>query len=337
MNKEIQAKIKSALASNIATSGASQAREELQERYEIEAEYADSEYGLWACIKLLSDLIEKMRSAGVVISPGYGHLTCSFLLHLAGVTNVNPVEWDLPFWRFLHPFILGNELKLETGTGGIAVAEKVLLSNRNIISFAQGTFQFIYREGNVEKTFLLNIIEYPEIDCFKSTLQDGWHRLDETTLRLFRSGQTEGSIWFESGKMREWLIDFCPESMSDLVLLRTLYYPRRIELFPEILRRKKNPNKIPSTGEEDADDILRDTYGLLVYQEQAMLLTDIGFLHPNAIGKISKWNEQIYQKALSPVVIPYNQLAVKGHEIARTMLSIEALWSRNNKKQGRDR
>lgn len=333
MYTEIKAKIDCALESIITTCGASHTKEMLRERYEIEAEWVDAEYGLWSCIMLLSDVIEKMKSSGVVISPGYGHLTCFFLLHLAGVTNVNPVEWDLPFWRFLNAFMLGNELKLETGTGGIAVVEKLLLCSRNIISFEQGTFQFIYREGNVEKTFLLNIIEYPELDRFKSTLQDGWHQLDEATLCQFRSGLTNESIWFESDKMREWLIDFCPESMSDLVLLRTLYYPRRIDLFSEILRRKKNPKEIPSTGDEDADNILRETYGVLVYQEQAKLLSNIGFLHPSTISRITRWNEEICQKKLSPVVLPYNQLAVKGHEIARTMLSVEALWNRTHKNQ----
>lgn len=336
MSTEIKAKINYALESIITSCGAPHTKEKLRKRYEIEAEWADAEYGLWSCIMLLSDVIEEMKSSGVVISPGYGHLTCSFLLHLAGVINVNPVEWNLPFRRFLWSFIVGNEIKLETGTGGIAVAEKVLHCNRNILYIEQGTFQFIYREGNVVKTFLLNIIEYPELDSYKCTLQDGWHRLDEPTLSLFRSGQTDGSIWFESDKMREWLIDFCPESMSDLVLLRTLYYPRRIELFSEILRRKKKPNEIPSTGDEEADNILRDTYGVLVYQEQAIQLSNIGFLHPSTISRISRWNEEICKKKLSPVELPYNQLAVKGHEIARTMLSVEALWNRTHKNKPSD-
>ena len=109
--------------------------------------------------------------------------------------------------------------------------------------------------------------------------------------------------------MREWLTDFCPESMSDLVLLRSLYYPGRIEFFPEILRRKLNPDEIPSAGNTVADRILRDTYGVLVYQEQALMLQEAGI----------------------PMDTPFKDLALKGHEIARTMLSVEALWPRRFK------
>ena len=275
--------------------------------------------------------MEELRSAGIVISPGYGYLTSSFLFYLAGVTQVNPVEWDIPFSRFLTSFIFGRELKLETGTGGIEVVENVLkMRSKEIIRIESGLFQITFYEGNSQASYLLHIIEYPELDRFKSTLQEGWHRLDEATLRLFRNGNTDGSIWFESDKMREWLIDFCPDCMSDLVLLRTLYYPRRIELFPEVLRRKKASSEIPSTGDEEADNVLRETYGILVYQEQVCLLQSVNFLPPSAIDRMSFWIKQIRHKQLSPVEIPFNSTAVKGHEVARTMLSVEALWNRTH-------
>ena len=105
--------------------------------------------------------------------------------------------------------------------------------------------------------------------------------------------------------MREWLTEFGPESMSDLVLLRALYYPKRIALYPEILHRRLSPDSIPSTGDARADRILRDSYGILVYQSQALQLKDIGLPVPD---------------------LDYD-LALKGHEVARTMMSVEALWS----------
>jgi DNA polymerase-3 subunit alpha len=161
----------------------------------------------------------------------------------------------------------------------------------------------------MDRSIEIIIQEYAELDRFPNTTKDGWHRLDEATLRLFGRGDSDGSIWFESDKMREWLTDFGPESMSDLVLLRTLYYPGRIGLFPEFLRRKLNSDEIPSAGNAVANRILRDTYGILVYQEQALMLQAVGF----AVDK------------------PFKDLALKGHEIARTMLSVEALWLRRFK------
>ena len=172
-----------------------------------------------------------------------------------------------------------------------------------------GVFQITFMNGNMNDSFKLRIIEYAALDRFPDTIKNGWHRLDEATLRHFGRGTTDGAIWFESDKMREWLTDFGPESMSDLVLLNALYWPDRIQLFPEFLRRKLNPDEIPSAGNEAADRILRDTYGILLYQEQALMLQEAGY----------------------PVDTPFKDLALKGHFVARTMLAVEAIWPRRMK------
>ena len=70
MNKQLLSKINHALK-NIKPAGMAPAtKEALQERLSTELEWADSEYGLWPFIKLLTDVVEKVRSAGVVTSPG---------------------------------------------------------------------------------------------------------------------------------------------------------------------------------------------------------------------------------------------------------------------------
>ena len=310
MNKQLLAKINRALETTKANCMAPVTKEALQARLTEELDWADADPDRWACIKLLSDVVVKVRSAGVVTSPGYGFLSSSFLLYLAGVTRVNPVEWDLPFSRFLQSFNFDTDLVLETGIGGIGIAERVLQNRDEIITeIGPGYFQITFMAGHLNSAFRLRIIEYAVLDLFKDTIRDGWHRLDEAALRQFGRGSTDGSIWFESDKMREWLTDFGPESMSDLVLLNAIYWPGRIQLFPEFLRRKLNPDEIPSVGNEVADRILRDTYGLLLYQEQALMLNEVGY----------------------PVDTSFNDLAVKGHFVARTMLSVEALWPRRFK------
>ena len=310
MNKKLLQKINRALENTKATYMASVTKNALQKRLTGELNWADADPDRWAFVQLLNDVMEKTRSAGIVTSPGFGFLSSSFLLYLTGVTHVNPVEWDLPFSRFLRSFVMGGDFFLETGTGGTEVVRQVL-KNRDefIIEHEPGHFRFNFLEGNMDRSIEIIIQEYAELDRFPHTTKNGWHRLDEATLRLFGRGDTDGSIWFESNKMREWLTDFDPESMSDLVLLNALYWPGRIHLFPEFLRRKLNPDEIPSVGNEAADRILRDTYGILLYQEQALMLQEIGY----------------------PVDTPFKDLAVKGHFVARTMLSVEALWPWRNK------
>ena len=310
MKRKLLAKINRALENTKATSMAPVTKDALQKRLTEELDWADADPNRWACIEMLNDVMEKVRAAGIVTSPGFGFLTSSFLLYLTGVTRVNPVEWDLPFSRFLRSFGPDAPLVLETGTGGIAMAEKVLQNRYEfIIETKPGTFDVTFLYGHLNGSFQVQIIEYAELDRFPNTTKDGWHPLDEATLRLFGRGDTDGSICFENDKKREWLTDFGPESMSDLVLLNALYYPGRIQLFPEILRRKLTPAEIPSVGNETADRILRDTYGILVYQEQALMLQSAGI----------------------PVDTPFKDLALKGHELARTMLSVEALWPRRFK------
>lgn len=235
--------------------------EALQARLTEELDWMDADLGRECLIILLHELTAKMRSASIVVSPGYSFLPDSYLLFLTGVTRVNPVEWDLPFSHFTKSVHDGAEIPFEAGTGCLEVARKVLSGRENemIIETELGLFEITFLDGIELTNVKLRIITSAELDRFSLTIKEGWHPLDEATLRLFSRGATDGTIFFESDKMREWLFDFDPESMSDLVLLNAIYWPGRIQLFEELLRRKQ-------TG--DFEKQFKDTYGIAVYQEQ---------------------------------------------------------------------
>lgn len=240
--------------------------EALQARLTEELDGMDADPGRECLIILLHELTAKMRGASIVVSPGYSFLPDSYLLFLTGVTRVNPVEWDLPFSHFTKSVHDGAEIPFEAGTGCLEVARKVLSGRENemIIETELGLFEITFLDGIELTNVKLRIITYAELDRFSLTIKEGWHPLDEATLRLFSRGATDGTIFFESDKMREWLFDFDPESMSDLVLLNAIYWPGRIQLFEELLRRKQ-------TG--DFEKQFKDTYGIPVYQEQTGELT----------------------------------------------------------------
>ena len=290
MNKKLLQTLNSALGRTKTTGVAPITIDALQKRLTEELDWLDACPGRECLVVLLQELAAAMRRARIVVNPGYGFLPDSFLLYLTLVTRVNPVEWDLPFSRFMRSVHDGAEIPFEAGSGCLEVARKVLSNRENelVIETEPGLFEITFLDGELLKNVKLRINTYAELDCFERTLDDGWHPLDEATLRLFGRGDTDGSIWFETDKMREWLTDFGPESMSDLVLLNALYYPGRIGLYPEVLQRKQT---------QDYDASFRDTYGVPVYQEQ--------------------------------VFDP--KLALKGHFVARTMMSVEALWHRRHK------
>lgn len=261
MNKKLLQTLNRSLESVKTTHYAPVTIESLQARLTEELDWMDADPGRECLIILLQELTAKMRSASIVVSPGYSFLPDSYLLFLTGVTRVNPVEWDLPFSHFTKSVHDGAEIPFEAGTGCLEVARKVLSGRENevIIETELGLFEITFLDGIELANVKLRIITSAELDRFSLTIKEGWHPLDEATLRLFSRGATDGTIFFESDKMREWLFDFDPESMSDLVLLNAIYWPGRIQLFEELLRRKQ-------TG--DFEKQFKDTYGIPVYQEQ---------------------------------------------------------------------
>lgn len=261
MNKKLLQTLNRSLESVKTTHYALVTIEALQASLTEELDWMDADPGRECLIILLQELTAKMRSASIVVSPGYSFLPDSYLLFLTGVTRVNPVEWDLPFSHFTKSVHDGAEIPFEAGTGCLEVARKVLSGRENemIIETELGLFEITFLDGIELTNVKLRIITSAELDRFPRTIKEGWHPLDEATLRLFSRGATDGTIFFESDKMREWLFDFDPESMSDLVLLNAIYWPGRIQLFEELLRRKQ-------TG--DFEKQFKDTYGIPVYQEQ---------------------------------------------------------------------
>ena len=261
MNKKLLQTLNRSLESVKTTHYAPVTIEALQARLTEELDWMDADPGRECLIILLQELTAKMRSASIVVSPGYSFLPDSYLLFLTGVTRVNPVEWDLPFSHFTKSVHDGAEIPFEAGTGCLEVARRVLSGRENemIIETELGLFEITFLDGIELRNVKLRIITSAELDRFSLTIKEGWHPLDEATLRLFSRGATDGTIFFESDKMREWLFDFDPESMSDLVLLNAIYWPGRIQLFEELLRRKQ-------TG--DFEKQFKDTYGIPVYQEQ---------------------------------------------------------------------
>ena len=261
MNKKLLQTLNLSLESAKTTHYAPVTIDALQARLTEELDWLDADPGRECLIILLQELTAKMRSARIVVSPGYSFFPDSYLLFLTGVTRVNPVEWDLPFSSFTKSVHDGAEIPFEAGTGCLEVARKVLSGRENemVIETEPGLFEITFLDGIELMSVKLRITHFAELDRFSRTIKEGWHPLDEATLRLFSRGATNGTIFFASDKMREWLFDFDPESMSDLVLLNAIYWPGRIQLFEELLHRKQ-------TG--DFDKQFKDTYGIPVYQEQ---------------------------------------------------------------------
>lgn len=94
---------------------------------------------------------------------------------------------------------------------------------------------------------------------------------DEITLELFRTADTNDIFLFESDGMKSDLAELHPDSFNDLVAIYSLYRRGSMDFIPQLIENKKNKNKDYGVF-CDYSEILDETYGIIVYQEQLMQL-----------------------------------------------------------------
>ncbi len=92
---------------------------------------------------------------------------------------------------------------------------------------------------------------------------------DRETFALFARGDTVAVFQFESSGMRDWLRKLKPTCISDLVAMNALYRPGPMEMIGDFIARKHGTQQITSLHPK-LDSILKETYGVIVYQEQVM-------------------------------------------------------------------
>lgn len=98
--------------------------------------------------------------------------------------------------------------------------------------------------------------------------------LDSDTYKIFQKGDTTGIFQFESAGMKRFLIDLHPENFSDISNAIALYRPGPAVNIPSFVARKKGYEKIDYITPLFTD-ILKDTYGIIVYQEQIMQIARV--------------------------------------------------------------
>jgi len=92
---------------------------------------------------------------------------------------------------------------------------------------------------------------------------------DPATYDLFSAGSTIGIFQFSKSKMREYLAKLKPKNINDLAAMNALYRPGPMDLIPEFIDKRNG--KMPITYLHPLMEItLKETYGVIVYQEQVM-------------------------------------------------------------------
>jgi len=146
---------------------------------------------------------------------------------------------------------------------------------------------------------------------------------DEKTYELFQRGETVGVFQYESPGMQKHMRSLKPTVFADLIAMNALYRPGPMEYIPSFIARKHGDEEI--VYDLDAcEEYLAETYGITVYQEQVMLLSQ-------KLADFTKGEADVLRKAMGkkqkhvldkmkPQFI--KQASEKGHDVEK----LEKIW-----------
>ena len=113
---------------------------------------------------------------------------------------------------------------------------------------------------------------------------------DEKTMKLFQTGQTEDVFQFNYQGMQKYLRELHPTCFEDLVILNCMYRPGPMEDISKLIKHKKSKKGIKYII-PCMEKYLQNTYGIIVYQEQLMMLSRL-------IANFDRSESDLLRKAL---------------------------------------
>ncbi|HEX2684237.1 MAG TPA: DNA polymerase III subunit alpha, partial [Ferruginibacter sp.] len=119
---------------------------------------------------------------------------------------------------------------------------------------------------------------------------DGIPLDDEKTYKLYQQGDTNGTFQFESPGMQKYLRELKPDKFDDLIAMNALYRPGPMAYIPDYVDRKHGKKQV-TYDLADMEEFLKETYGITVYQEQVMLLSQ-------KLAGFSKGDADVLRKAM---------------------------------------
>ena len=180
-------------------------------------------------------------------------------VHAAGVVIAPaPLTEFLPLYRSNNDEITTQYAKDEVEKVGLLKMDFLGLRTLTVVYDAIGHINAERGEG--EEPFVLENIDME----------------DEASFKLFQDGRTNGVFQFESSGMKDILRRFKPTRFEDLVALNALYRPGSIKggMIDEFIKCHAGKGKVKTILPE-IKDILGETYGVIVYQEQVMRIASI--------------------------------------------------------------
>lgn len=277
--------------------------DEVMDRLQFELEVIEKS-GNSNYLLFLHDLVNTAREElGALIGPGRGSIGGSLVAYCLGITKVDPLKYDLLFERCINPDILSHlevwidvDKKGKTAIFNWLKERKVKITGKDTILFEdesvkgkqQFTTKIVDKNALSEIKTVLSIIKRTQginVDIDDIPIDDS------LTFALFQKSDTNGVFCFDSHGMRAWLKYLHPTTFNDLVILNAMFCPGLQDYIPEMLHRKNGKEKIEYPI-PTIEKYLQETYGILVYQEQLLLL-------PRLIADFNRAESDILCRAIN--------------------------------------
>ena len=97
---------------------------------------------------------------------------------------------------------------------------------------------------------------------------------DQNTYKLLMNGETDGVFQLESSGMKDLLVNFKPDHIEDVIALIAAYRPGPMKMIPDFIARKHGKQQITYELPQ-LEPILKETYGIILYQEQVMQIANV--------------------------------------------------------------
>lgn len=190
-------------------------------------------------------------------------------------------------------------------------AAGLVISNKDVwdyapVSVKDGTFVCQFEKDNTEEVGLVKFdflglktltvidkaVEYinanrksdNKFDISKIDIKD------DGIYEIFRDGATDGVFQFESSGLKKYLRQLKPDCFGDIIAMNALYRPGPIEYIPSFIKRKAGLEEV-KYDHPAMEEILSETYGITVYQEQVMALSIV-------LGGFTKGEADTLRKAM---------------------------------------
>ena len=149
---------------------------------------------------------------------------------------------------------------------------------------------------------------------------------DQKTYELYSNGETTALFQFESPGMKKYLRELKPNRFEDLIAMNALYRPGPMEYIPSFVNRKHGIEKI-NYDLPEMEEHLKETYGITVYQEQVMLLSQklAGFTGGQADSLRKAMGKKIV-KLMDELKVKFLEGCAKNGHKEETVLKIWADW-----------